>query len=68
LLISEVETETITIMLDIHYASTDTRLEGFETSVVVDNKRDINNIIEEKRLIYNNCYIQRKNLKSRPKC
>jgi len=47
LLISEVETETITIMLDIHYASTDTRLEGFETSVVVDNKRDINNIIEK---------------------
>ena len=34
-------------MFSLHYASTNTRLKGFENPVVVDNKKDINNIIDK---------------------
>ena len=48
LLISEVEKIGVSsIAFDIHYASTNTRLKGFENPVVVDNKKDINNIIDK---------------------
>ena len=48
LLISEVEKKGVSsITFDIHYASTNTRLKGFENPVVVDNKKDINNIIDK---------------------
>ncbi len=36
----------ITVSFDLHYASTNTRLKGFENPVVVDNKKDIDNIIK----------------------
>ena len=48
LLISEVESDkTSTVIFSLHYASTNTRLKGFENPVVVDNKKDINNIIDK---------------------
>ena len=34
-------------MFTLHYASTNTRLKGFENPVVVDSKNDINNIIDK---------------------
>ena len=37
----------ITVSFDLHYASTNTRLKGFENPVVVDNKKDIDNIIKK---------------------